>query len=29
MLVIGNTGIISPDYEALAELLQVIKAALS
>jgi hypothetical protein len=29
MLVIGNTGIISPDYEALAELLQAIKAALS
>lgn len=29
MLIIGKIGIISPDYEALAELLQAIKAALS
>ena len=29
MLIIGKTGIISPDYEALAELLLTIKAALS
>lgn len=29
MLVIGKLGIVTPDYEALAELLQTIKAALS
>ena len=29
MLVIGKIGIVSPDYEALAELLQTIKTALS